>query len=76
MMAVSGHREEMHEVALQLLDQISMKNRALSVSLPDRIRHMRTLKPSWPMISEHYPSVDVDLYDGGQPLYFYILAVD
>ena len=27
-------------------------------------------------ISESYPSVDVDLYDGGQPLYYYLFAID
>ena len=67
---------DVHEVALKLLDHnIDDESSVVSVFAGSDTTH-EDAEALVAKISEHYPSVDVDLYDGGQPLYFYILAVD
>lgn len=70
----SGH--DMNDVALRLLDSNIDEDSCVVSVFAGCDTKKEDAEALVARISESYPSVDVDLYDGGQPLYYYLFAID
>ena len=61
----------------------SLRNAAEKIGLVESYPYGRTVCKTWRIgdaftekVTEKYPDVDVDAQFGGQPIYYYVLAVE
>ena len=73
---IKASGREIDEVALRLLDSNIDEDSCVVSVFAGKDTDRKDAESLVARISAQYPSVDVDLYDGGQPLYYYIFAVD
>lgn len=73
---IKASGSEIDEVALRLLDANIDEDASVVSVFAGQDTKREDAEALVSRISSQYPMVDVDLYDGGQPLYYYIFAVD
>ena len=73
---IKASGRDMNDVALRLLDSNIDEDSCVVSVFAGCDTKKEDAEALVARISEAYPSVDVDLYDGGQPLYYYLFAID
>ncbi len=64
------------EVVMKLLDHVIDDESSVVSLFSGQDVEVESAQELVELISKQYPTVDIDLYEGGQPVYYYILAVD